>query len=150
MPWFLLKYAIPALVAGFATWWVMLQWHDNQVHKLETKHEQALTKALADASAQCLKEKQLTTEVSNGLQTQLSDLRSQLAAAKRVRPQSCAPVVTRPTSGHDGQAGNTELPDPHGITSDALLDFAYDAEVVGRQLDSCQEFVSKVWKLNHQ
>lgn len=150
MPWFLLKYAVPAVLAAAATFWLTLQWHQNVVHKLEKRCETALTKTLADAQAQCLKEKQLTTEVSNELQTQLTDLRSQLAAAKRVRPQSCVPVVTRPAGGHDGQAGDAQLPDPHGITSDALLDFAYDAEVVGRQLDSCQEFVSKVWKLNHQ
>lgn len=113
--------------------------------RLRHEKETALEAQRQSLVAQCEKDKQITKEVSDELQTQLDDARAQLARAKRVQQNRCVPVLADPAKRDDATANDAQLHHTDGVYSDALLDFAYDAEVVGRQLDACQSFVTKVW-----
>jgi len=115
------------------------------VAQLELDHKNALAAQKQSLTEQCEKDKAITKEVSDELQTQLDDVRSQLARAKRMQPNRCVPVLADPAKRDDATANDAQLHHTDGVYSDALLDFAYDAEVVGRQLDACQSFVTKVW-----
>lgn len=137
-------------LAGFLVGLVVVSLIDGAVHRfqvaaLEKSHAAQLEAQKADLMALCAKTKQTTEEVSHDYQNQLSTLRDQLARAKRVRPSTCIPVhVAQPAAGRDGAAQHPELPlADGGVAADALLDFAYDAEQVGRQLDACQSFITK-------
>lgn len=120
------------------------------VNSLNKAHDKAIAAKTAELNAACDADKKITKEVSHELQAQLSDARDQLAAAKRVQQNRCVPTPARSTRGHDATAADQKLHQPDGIYADALLDFAYDAEVVGRQLDSCQSFINKVWSSRQQ
>ena len=135
---------IASAVGATACGLLWLLWTAD-VARLNKAHETALEAQRQSLVAQCEKDKAITKEVSDELQTQLDDARSQLARAKRVQPNRCVPVLADPAKRNDATPGDTQLHHADGVYSDALLDFAYDAEVVGRQLDACQSFVTKVW-----
>lgn len=120
--------------------------HGWSMARAEVRHAQDLSDLRTVMTAQCEKDKQITNEVSNAYQTQLTDLRQQLATVKRVQPNRCVPTIAGSASGRDATAPNTQLPQPDGVYSDTLYDFAADAEQVGRQLDACQNFIHQVWE----
>lgn len=133
--------ATAAVLVGILAW----NLHGWSVNRLEARHAKAMAEQAQSLNAECAKDKQLTSEVSRELQNQLADARTQLNAAKRVQQNRCVPTPARPAAGHDAAPGDKELHQSNGIYADSLLDFAYDAEVVGRQLDSCQSFIVKTW-----
>lgn len=144
------KWIASATAAAVITSTLAWQLHSWDVRRIEAKQVEALAAQAVTLNAECSKDKQITTETSHELQTQLADARGQLAAAKRVQQNRCVPTLARATAGHDAAPGNPELHQPDGLYADSLLDFAYDAEVVGRQLDSCQSFITKTWKAKGQ
>lgn len=122
-------------------------------HKLDAAyygHEQqvALDDQQKDLNAKCEKAKQITSEVSNDYQAKNTLLVKRLAALS-VRPRQCVPIMASSAGGHDGSTPDARLSQPHGVYSDALIQFAGDAEQVGLQLDACQSFVRKAEALNH-
>lgn len=139
-----------AIVAAAFTSLLWGAYHSYRVRSLESSHKAAMSSLQEDLVQQCNKDKQITTEVSYELQTQLTDARRQLDAAKRVQRNRCIPTPARPAAGHDATSANQEFHQPDGLYADVLLDFAYDAEVVGRQLDSCQSFITKTWEAKGQ
>lgn len=134
---FLAGVAITAVIA-----WVL---HSLVSGWSEARHQAALDAQEEALYSECAADKQITTEVSNEYQSQLVDLRRQLDAAKRLRPSVRVPVTSTP-GGRDAGAGDTQLPHADGVAAADLLDFAYDAEQVGRQLDACQGFIRRVRK----
>lgn len=140
-----MKYTVIASLAGVAACALLWGLWTADVAQLELDHKNALAAQKKSLEEQCEKDKQITKEVSDELQAQLDDAAAQLARAKRVQPTRCVPVVAHSAKRDDDTAQDGELHNAHGVYSDALLDFAYDAEVVGRQLDACQDFVTRVW-----
>lgn len=141
---FILAVGVTALVVGLTGYGL----HSWAMSRAEARQVAALNHQKDTLVGECQKDKQTTEETSHELQNQLSDVLGQLDRAKRLRTNRIVPVAAGGTGGHDGAAQNQELPDGDGaeITSDFLLDFAADAEQVGRQLDSCQGFIRRVWK----
>lgn len=133
---------VTALVVGLSAW----AYHAWAISHLEARQAAALQQQKETLTGECRKDKQITEETSRDLQTQMSDLRGQLDRAKRLRPNRCIPIIAGGPAGHDGTAPDPQLPDPHGVASDDLLDYAYAAEQIGRQLDACQGFIRRVWK----
>lgn len=115
-------------------------------HRLDNQSKQdALTAQKVEISKQCEQAQQTSNEVSHDYQNQLSSLRDELDAAKRVQPHACIPIHTpASTSRHFTATPDKRLHQTNaGLDSNDLLDFAGDAEQVGRQLDACQMFIAK-------
>lgn len=117
--------------------------HRLDVYRIEARHRMEMQVQQTALVAQCEADKQITQEVSHDYQTKIDALNRRLADLKRVRPSVCVPV-TKPTSGHNAGTG-AEPPRSHGLTSDALLDYAAEAERYRLQLIGCQDFIKKTW-----
>jgi len=139
------------VIGAVVTYAIMADIQASRIADLDAAHAKAIKDQETALNDQCAKNKQLTTEVSNDYQSQLTDLRRQLAAVKRVQPNRCiVPTPAKPTGGRDAAAANQELPHTDGVYTDDLFDFAADAEQVGRQLDACQSFITKTWQARGQ
>ena len=146
----LLKYWQPIVAAILSAAFVAVVGfvlHDVSMSRATAKYKNDLQAAQESLKADCQKDKQITTEVSHDYQTQIAGLHDQLAAAKRLRPSACIAVrPAQPAAGRDAAPVDGELSNPYaGVNSDDLLDFAFDAEEVGRRLDACQSFIRKVY-----
>lgn len=135
--WRLLSYGT-AIIAIFSSGWYI----SSQIAKThlqnELKHqEEAL-------NAQCIADKKLTNEVSNGLQKKLSTTAARLSELKRMHATTACVPIAGTSSGYDDSSG-AKLVRPNGIIADTLLDYAGDAEKYRQQLESCQDFIKKVW-----
>lgn len=123
------------------------QYHAWAMERAEVKHQKALASYAEQLQAECAKDKQITEGVSRDYQKTISDLNARVAALKRVQPKTCVPVsVTKPAPGRNSAEGNTGLSTAHGLTTDALYDYAADAEKVGLKFDACQRFITEVWQ----
>lgn len=146
----LLRYwsqAVSALVAGLVVYSICDFLYTRKAEYVAAMHRQELAAQSADLTQKFIKAQQVTVEVSNAYQEQLTDLRNQLATVKRVQPNRCIATPSRTAIGRDAAAPDAQLPQPDGVFTDDLYDFAADAEQVGRQLDACQNFISKAWGL---
>jgi hypothetical protein len=107
--------------------------------------ESTLKSALASQQAalikQCEDSKKITMEVSREYQSKITALNGRVAAL-RLRPAKCVPV-TKPATGHNGEASGNEPARPHGVDAGFLIDYAGEAEKYRLQLISCQDFVRK-------
>jgi hypothetical protein len=132
--------AAAAMLVGLIAW----NLHGWDMRRIEAKNARAMEAQAYALHKQCSEDKQITTEVSHDYQTQLADLAAQLAAVKRVRPSACVPVA-RPTTGRDAAngAGHAE---GNAVNSDTLFDYAGTAEKYRRQLNACQNFITKTWE----
>lgn len=127
-----------AILAIFSSgWWVESQLAENRLEKALSEQETAL-------HAQCDADKKLTSEVSNGLQKKLSATNARLNELKRVYAATACVPIARAASG-DNAANGAKPVGQDGVTTQALLDYGNDAEKIRLQLDSCQEFIRKVW-----
>jgi len=134
--------SVGSILLGVALCHLFYTW---RIERIRAGHQEDLQVQAAELTAKCEAGKKITMEVSREYQSKIADLSRQLAGAKRLRPNRCVPTITHPAPGDNGAPADGELPIPDGVFTDDLLDFAADAEQVGRQLDSCQEFISKVW-----
>lgn len=141
----LLKYwqIIAGAAGAFALAWML---HSLDINRIETKQRAALAAQEAILIAVCETNKAITTGISNDYQSKISDLNNKLAAAKRLHPSKCITVsVASPAGGRNAAAGGTQPAGAYGVASDALYDFAGEAEKYRLQLIGCQNFVEKVW-----
>lgn len=120
-----------------AGWWVESQIAGTTLRNALEAQETAL-------HTQCDADKKLTSEVSNALQKKLSATNARLSELKRVYSQTTCLPIARAAGGPDAATG-AKLTGPDGITVTALFDYAGDAEKYRLQLESCQQFISKVW-----
>lgn len=129
--------------------WFGYRWGVRVEHD---RGQKSLSAQIAADAKQCNNDKQITEEVSSEHQRQIIDLRNQLDSIKRVRPNACIPVhVANSPSGHNDTPANSQFPKPDGsVDSYTLLDFAYDSEQIGLQLDACQNFIKATWKSKGQ
>lgn len=106
--------------------------------------ERALDGQAQGLRAQCDEEKRVTQEVSHEYQTNVADLRRQLAELKRVRAPAAACVpVAGAAGGRNAATGAGQPADPDGVRADWLYDFAAEAEEYRLRLMGCQSFVNK-------
>lgn len=115
--------------------------HMLSVSWLEVLHARALKQQEANLRAECLAQQTITREVSDDYQKQISSLNNQLRRLKRL-PKHCVPIPNSPRGRH-GTALVGEYGGSYGVTSDALYDFAGDAEQYRIQLKACQSFIIK-------
>lgn len=92
---------------------------------------------------QQMKQAAIEREQADEYFKELDNVSRELNRLKRVQPARCIPVqstrsYTTPASA-DGK-----LPATHGVTSDALYDFAADAERVRQQLLACQTWAKSL------
>jgi len=139
------KTLLAVLVTALAVSALAYFLHTWSVARIEAHNAQALDDQKEALNGQCQKDKLITEETSREYQTQVADLRTQLAIVKRVQPNRCVPTVARPASGRDANADHPGLPGADGVFTDDLYDFAADAEEVGLRLDACQAFIKKTW-----
>lgn len=130
-------------VGAFVLAWML---HSLDVNRIESNQRDALAAQETKLAAACEASKAITTEVSNAYQDQIADLNAKLLSVKRLRPSRCialsAPV---PAGGRDATPTGAEPARTDGINSDALYDFAGEAEKYRLQLIACQKFIVKVW-----
>lgn len=139
----LLKYR-QALLGGVLVAVLAFGLHRLDTSWREVRHAKALENAKTEAAEQCAADKLVTQEVSRGYQTRLAVLNDQLARARRVRNTCVVPSTAQPADGRDAATGAGEPVRPHvGVATDALLDFAAEAEQYRLQLLSCQDFVNR-------
>lgn len=141
------RYALPAL--GVAVIVILFGWkyHAWALERAEVRHQKELASYAEQLRAECARDKQITENVSREYQNTIANLSSRVAALKRVQPKTCVPVSTpEPSTGRDSAPGNAGLPKPYGVTTDALYDFAADAERVGLKFDACRNFIAEVWQ----
>lgn len=136
-----------AVLASVLTGSIAWKLHDFSVARLKEKHRQALDLQKADLQLECAAEKAITTEVSREYQKKLADL-GKRAAAKRLRPQACVPVIAAgPAGGHHATPGPDALRPAAGVDPAALDALAADAEADRLKLLGCQQFIRDTWKL---
>jgi len=111
----------------------------------ETKHEKALADQVKFDIERCQEDKKITEDISHGLQNSLDAANRKLNTLK-LRDSRCVLPVTKPATGHDAAARKSLAAGQDGISTEALYDFAGDAERYRLQLVSCQGFIKKVWK----
>lgn len=96
----------------------------------------------------CAKNTAITKESNDELQKAKDTVDAELAAAKRrlrnAANASCAPV-TRQTNMEQGAGGQFKQ---NGISAEWLLEGAAHCDKVSATLNSCIEFVDKVWATN--
>lgn len=142
----------PAWIAVVVTAVVALGLHSLSINRIERTQEKALADLQIKIEERCEAEKKLTEGIAHDLQSKVSDLNSRVANLKRLRPSNCVPITPDAARVRNEKTGDAGLPRSNGgalgIESDALFDFARDAEEVGLQLDACQDFIEKAWALN--
>lgn len=140
----LIKKFWPAIPGALLAFWLSLMLHNIDARFTKLRHAEEMASQSQQLTAQCAADKHLTEEVSNDYQTRLGALNRQLADARRVRVARCVVPATDPTGGRDAPPGAGEPIRPHvGVATDALLDYAAEAERYRLQLLSCQEFVRR-------
>jgi len=140
----ILKYWQPIL-AFILTALLSYGLHHIDVTRLKAKHELAVKAAVAAANAICEADKQLTTEVSNDYQNQVSNLNTQLARLKRLYNSAKCVPVTRAPSGRDATASQGKPAGQSGLSAEWIVDLAGDGEKYRQQLIACQDFITKTW-----
>lgn len=132
-----------AILAGVLVSALAFGLHRLDLYRMDALHREALASQASKLEKQCEADKVLTSEVSNGYQTRLASLADQLARARRVR-HTCVPVAPVTPGGRDAAPGIEQPVRPDvGVTADALLDYAAEAERYRLQLLSCQEFITR-------
>jgi len=133
--------AVGAIVMGIIAFFV----HSLLMGRAEASYNASLESERKNIQNMCESAQKVTEDASHDYQAKIADLNVQLDAAKRMRPHSCVSVhASDASAGHHAASGDRQLLDTDaGVTSDDLLTFAYDAEVIGRRLDACQSFVKK-------
>lgn len=129
----LLGIALVILVSIIAfTWSTIAGW------KADSKQLSICTTSLQAQIDAAIKQK----EQADDYFKQLDGVNRELARVKRVRPTKCICPKTSATGSCAARTGaDDQLHRAHGVTSDALYDFAADAERVRQQLLSCQRWV---------
>lgn len=146
----LLKYWQPIL-AAVLTAALSYGAHSLDVYRIEDNQRAALEQKATDDKKQCDDDKRITKEASDGFQKRLTDLSGQLDALKRVQPSRCIAVSTPVTAcGRNAEASTGKHAGANGITSDALYDFAGQAEKYRLQLIACQSFINETWAAKGQ
>lgn len=134
------KFAVGAFGAFIITWAI----HNHIIANLEEDHKKTLAAQIQFDINKCNDDKQITSEISHGLQNDLNALNDKL---KRLRQQPAKCLhVTNPASRHDATASKGINAGSDEVAAGALIDYAGDAEKYRLQLVSCQGFVSKVWQ----
>lgn len=131
--------------AGLA--WLL---HSFDVSRLELQHAMDMNAQQKALEQSCKDDKAITTEASHDYQQKIAALTSQLAAVKRLQPSRCIMPATRAAAGCHDAAGDRKLPEPNGIDTDTLYDFASEAERYRLQLIACQSFVERTWQAKQQ
>lgn len=145
--WLLLRTLWPAIPAFLITAALAFLLHNFDVNRIEAKQRQALLEQASQMQAQCDKEKSITKEVSRDYQNKTAALTRRLSELKRLRPSRCVPLLAAGTAaGRAPEAGAIPAGQNGGVTSDALYDFAGDAEKYRLQLIGCQDFIDKIWE----
>lgn len=139
MIWFLANWKIVA--SSVATFGLCLMLHTLDVNRIEANQAEEITKVKAAIAAECTKAQAITEKVSHGYQTKLSALNSRLAAAHRMRDNSCVSVKIDPASRHDATAPR-EKSFGRDVGSDRLIEIAGKGEKYRLQLISCQQFIN--------
>lgn len=139
---FLLKYwkfaagAVPIALIAFAL-------HNWRVDVINAAHARQIEQVKAEAVKGWEDAQKITYEVSNDYQKQLADLRRRLDA-RRMQPHVCVPVAPANPGGRDAATGAGPVR-ADGVDSQALLDFAAEAEGYRLRLSACQDFIRKTW-----
>lgn len=111
-----------------------------RVYLLKASHALKIESAVQSVQQQCEDNAQITESVSNDLQNEITNLRGRLASLKRVRVN--VPIANTPIK---CDAGNGRgYVDRDGVNSETLYDYAGKAEHYRRQLNACQDFITKV------
>ena len=128
------------LFSSFATFAFCFMLHKIDMSFVNAAHLRNIAVAETKQIVICNQQKAITTEVSHDYQSKIADLNRRVSQLKRVR--SCVPIEGSPATGHDAAGGN-KLHGPHGVPSDALIDFAAEAEQTRLKLNACQSFIRK-------
>jgi hypothetical protein len=141
------KYGFIISAAGGAILTAMLAFliHSFIVNGINKTHREALAAQETALNARCDADKALTMENARELSKQDAARVAKLKRQLLQRPTGCIPIAPEPAPGNDGAARNSGLSGLHGVTSDALYQYADKAESVGDRLDACQSFVEKTW-----
>jgi len=97
----------------------------------------------------CNGDKKLTTEVQDDDQKRIDALDAELVRVKlryASAPARCTPVYTTGSikAGASGELRGSD-DKPFGVSTEALLTYAGDAERMRLQVMACQDFINKVW-----
>lgn len=132
IPWktYLIFAAVLGLVLSVGTAYVLYLKHENSV---------ALTAQATNLREACQKAQKTTQEAQDALQTDHDRIAAKLAAYKLRAPTSCVPFTnsTNLSAGGAGYAGQ------NAVTSDALYDYASEAESYRSQLVVCEKFIAQ-------
>ena len=146
MMWLLSNWKI--ILAVVATAFVAYLLHALDVYRIEKNQEATIQEQIQHDNQQCTAEKAITEKVSNDYQKKLTDLSQQLNAVKLRQPTHCVVPAAKPTLSSHGSAVPTVDVSQDGVTSDALYDFAGEAEKYRLQLTECQAFITDTWANN--
>ena len=120
--------------------------HTVDVDRIEAQNRLELTAQKSADEQQCTKDKQITSEVSNGYQIKIAALNLRHAAdTKRLRVNKTCAIVAISSGGDHAAAGTNGLPRSVGIEAGDIIDDAAACDRNTQQLISCQEFIKKVW-----
>lgn len=121
-------------VAAFALSWLL---HTVDVGFIEARHKTELTAQENALHEACDKDKAITKEANDELQNQVNIIARKLTAAKRVRSDCIVPLASspQPTPSGGEHAGT------HGVTSDALFEYAADCETYRQQRITLEGFI---------
>lgn len=134
-------------IAAFALSWLL---HTVDVDRIEAEQQAALTAQEEKLHAECANDKAITKGVDDDLQAKNTALTRRIGELKRVQPSTCIVPAPNPSVSGNAAPGGTVSAGAHGITTNALYDFAFDAERYRLQLIACQDFISKTWTAKGQ
>lgn len=131
------------IVATILTFILSYGLHRLDVYRLEDNQRQALEEQSVSLQNNCKKVQAITEGVSNDYHKKIINLNASLVALKRVQPSRCVPLSTaNATRGNNDSNTPSINAGQDGVTSEALIDFAGDAERYRLQLNACQAFIT--------
>lgn len=137
-----------AMLVGTLAW----QGHKIAVNKLEADQRAAIAAQIASDTHQCTMDKQLTANVENLYESQISDLNRRLVAARVSRPRKCVIPLPSALAAQRFNDAVTASPRPvaTGITSESLLEYEGSCKGLVIKLNGLQDFDRQVWHANGQ
>lgn len=142
-------HAVVALLAAVLTWQAASWYWGAKIVRLNSAHDQEILAQREELLASFNDQAQKTEEINHANQDKIAALDARLAAAQRLHADTCVPIVMHepaPAPGGDIKKtpGNLHGPDG-GVTADALLELAHDADAAVIDQNTCVETLDAIY-----
>lgn len=145
-------YLVTTLLSVAATAYIGHMVYDLRVQKLKRQREVALDAQRVSLTDEFNQLKAKTDALNLERETRISELNRRLDSAKRVRPNTCTPIMYPPAApgSNANQAPGQLHGQGRGILAYDLLDLGHDADAVAVDQNTCVDTLNLIYKQNGQ